>query len=432
MHQALKGIQEQLKIVITQLQSTIPNDDPFANAHDNWTFPNLSRSELVEEVQSIVTFIEDHETDDLGESESLIADYIRRLEYLHSQTVPNIWGNPGRGVPVFKFTMDALRKALSSVLTEDTHGEASKKLRELRRRLRSMEAQLNRLEPRTVPLTSMVERIEQAYNAADQLPTDLEALTEAREQIGNLVLEATQDQVRIVGIREEIDELDTQINASAETARVVLERCETAYSAATSVGLAAAFSERSKALSNSMWFWIIGLLVALASGSFFGATQVRALSETLDIPNVSGWVIAINILLSLLSIGAPVWFAWLATKQIGQRFRLAEDYAFKASISRAYEGFRREAARFDQDMEAKLLASALTRLDELPLRLVEADSHGSPWHELASSDVMKKAMNSVPGFAGQVKEFAARAIAPVMAPRERSAPPSPVTRTADE
>jgi DNA repair exonuclease SbcCD ATPase subunit len=260
MHQALKGIQEQLKIVITQLQSTIPNDDPFANAHDNWTFPNLSRSELVEEVQSIVTFIEDHETDDLGESESLIADYIRRLEYLHSQTVPNIWGNPGRGVPVFKFTMDALRKALSSVLTEDTHGEASKKLRELRRRLRSMEAQLNRLEPHTVPLTSMVERIEQAYNAADQLPTDLEALTEAREQIGNLVLEATQDQVRIVGIREEIDELDTQINASAETARVVLERCETAYSAATSVGLAAAFSERSKALSNSMWFWIIGLL----------------------------------------------------------------------------------------------------------------------------------------------------------------------------
>ncbi|MFX8523854.1 hypothetical protein ABTM10_20480, partial [Acinetobacter baumannii] len=76
-------------------------------------------------------------------------------------------------------------------------------------------------------------------------------------------------------------------------------------------------------------------------------------------------------------------------KQIGQRFRLAEDYAFKASISRAYEGFRREAARFDKDMEARLLASALTRLDELPLRLVEPTSHGSPWHELATSDTVK-------------------------------------------
>jgi hypothetical protein len=54
-----------------------------------------------------------------------------------------------------------------------------------------------------------------------------------------------------------------------------------------------------------------------------------------------------DVVLSLLSIGAPIWLAWQATKQIGQRFRLSEDYAFKASISRAYEGFRREAARID-------------------------------------------------------------------------------------
>jgi hypothetical protein len=112
----------------------------------------------------------------------------------------------------------------------------------------------------------------------------------------------------------------------------------------------------------------------------------------------------------VLSVGAPVWFAWLATKQIGQRFRLAEDYAFKASISRAYEGFRREAARFDKDMEAKLLTSALTRLDEQPLRLVEADSHGSPWQELASSNVVKHAMKVVPDFAEQVKDLASKAV----------------------
>jgi hypothetical protein len=114
--------------------------------------------------------------------------------------------------------------------------------------------------------------------------------------------------------------------------------------------------------------------------------------------------------LSLLSVGAPVWFAWLSTKQIGQRFRLAEDYAFKASISRAYEGFRREAARFDKDMEARLLGSALSRLDELPLRLVETDTHGSPWHELASSDLVKQALKVVPGFADQVRDLAGKAM----------------------
>lgn len=159
-----------------------------------------------------------------------------------------------------------------------------------------------------------------------------------------------------------------------------------------------------------MWTWVVGLVVALVAGSYFGSSQLHTLSELFKQPDVTTSVVILNLMLSLLSVGAPVWFGWLATKQIGQRFRLSEDYAFKASISRAYEGFRREAARVDKDMEARLLASALTRLDELPLRLVEPDSHGSPWHELASSDLVKDAMRAVPGFAGQVKELASKAI----------------------
>lgn len=193
-------------------------------------------------------------------------------------------------------------------------------------------------------------------------------------------------------------------------AAAVLKNCQTAYAASTSVGLAAAFSERSVSLSRSIWFWIGGLIIALMAGSFLGSGQLKALSELLKIPDASVAVVTLNLLLSIISVGAPIWFAWLATKQIGQRFRLSEDYAFKASIARAYEGFRREAACFDKDMEAKLLNSALTRLDELPLRLVETTTHGSPWHELASSDAVKQAMNMVPAFSEQVKGLAERSL----------------------
>ena len=168
-----------------------------------------------------------------------------------------------------------------------------------------------------------------------------------------------------------------------------------------------------------MWIWVGGLISALAAGSYFGSAQLHSLVELFKVPNVSTPVIVLNLLLSALSVGAPVWFAWLSTKQIGQRFLLAEYYAFKASISRAYEGFRREAARFDKDMEAKLLTSALTRLDELPLRLVETVSHGSPWHELVSSNVVKQAMKAVPDFTEQVKDLAGKAlgaVSPIKAP----------------
>ena len=155
-----------------------------------------------------------------------------------------------------------------------------------------------------------------------------------------------------------------------------------------------------------MWVWVGGLVVALGLGSWIGSSQLRNFSELIKQPGSDPTVAVINLVLALLSVGATVWFSWLATKQIGQRFRLAEDYAFKASVSRAYEGYRREAANIDEAFVARLFSSALSRLDEQPLRLVETTTHGSPWHELASSDVIRKATEVVPDFANSVMKLA--------------------------
>ena len=130
--------------------------------------------------------------------------------------------------------------------------------------------------------------------------------------------------------------------------------------------------------------------------AYIGAHRLEVLSAALQAPTPNWGGIAVQSVLSLLSVGAPLWFAWLATKQIGQRFRLAEDYAFKASVAKAYEGYRKEAARIDPAFEHRLFDSALTRLDEAPLRLVETGTHGSPWHELANSDAVKRAFSVAP------------------------------------
>ncbi|TYK68827.1 hypothetical protein FSY59_20630 [Comamonas sp. Z3] len=420
MHETLENINVQLKQVIAKVQSHVPSAQPFGIAHGNWSFPGLTSEELAAEAQSLIDLIDEHNADQLGEAESILQDYVRRIKFLHEHTVPSIWGNAGTGVPTYLLTLQGLRKALAAANIQGAQDASTAKLRKLTNQVRSLEARLKDLEPRTTSLTTMVSRIESAHDAADQLPTDLASLAEARENLQSLVREATKDHGHIEELRSKADDLDKRLQQSTEDAKSVLDRCETAYSAATSVGLAAAFTERSGALSKSMWIWVLGLVAALAAGSYFGSAQLHSLSELFKQPNVTTSVVILNLMLSMLSVGAPVWFAWLATKQIGQRFRLAEDYAFKASISRAYEGFRREAARVDKDMEARLLASALTRLDELPLRLVETDSHGSPWHELASSDLMKEAMRAVPGFAGQVKELAAKAINTMSQPKAKA------------
>lgn len=426
MHQTFKDIQLNLEKVIEQLKASIPSDEPFGNAHGNWSFPCLTKSELIEEAQSIIDLIDINGSDDISGDDTRLKDYSRRLTHLQQQTIPNLWSNAANAVPAFMITMEGLRRAITPVLSGDSHRNSLAKLKKLASQIRNMESKINGLDPRTAKLATMVERIEQAYNAAAQLPTDLETLSEARSEINDLLAQSIKDRAHLELIKTHVDELDEKLNKSSDDAESVLSRCETAYSASTSVGLAAAFSERSVALSSSMWFWIIGLVVALMSGSYFGSAQLQRLSELLKIPDISTPVVALNLLLSMLSVGAPIWFAWLATKQIGQRFRLSEDYAFKASISRAYEGFRREAARFDKGMEAKLLMSALTRLDELPLRLVENTNHGSPWHELASSEIVTQAIKTVPGFAERVKSLAGQAIDTVSAREIKPVTPATV------
>lgn len=433
MHAQLESTKDHLKGIIKALTTKIPNDTSFGIAQGNWSFPGLTRQDLIDEAQEIIDFIDDHEADELEDDDiDSLDEFDKRLVFVRDQTIPNIWGNANAGVTAYSLTLQGLRRLLASILKTDSRAETMKTLRTLTRSVRAMEATLNGLEPRTASLSTLVERIEHAYNAADQLPTDLEALSEARQKIANLISEATKDEGHIADIRKKADDYDKKLLGSLEEAKQVIENCESAYSAATSVGLAAAFTERSKALSDSMWVWVVGLIAALGIGGYFGSNQLNHLAELMSTPNASTGLVVLNLLLSVMSVGAPIWFGWLATKQIGHQFRLAEDYAFKASVSRAYEGFRRETARFDKDMEARLLSSALTRLDELPLRLVAQDNHGSPWHELASSDVVKQAMNLVPGFTSQVKDIADKAINALAASKAKSPPPAPKSKKDDE
>jgi hypothetical protein len=406
MNQTLLDIKKELNSITEQLESSISSDEALNYARGHWAFPGITKAELITETKNLISLIDSKGNDEIDDKDGALARYLRALEFLSANTVPQIWGNANEAVPAYIITIHALKTALEPFLIKDDSKELAIQLRNQRRRVRSLEASLNELEPRTSPLKDMVSSIEQAHETAEQLPTDLASLKEARETIGKLVTESTADKAAALSAKTEIEKLQEELKVVSEEAQKILEKCESAYSAATSVGLAAAFYKRSRNLSISMWVWVISLIGSLATGGYFGSVQLQKLLGLMAQRDISNLSMSINFIMAILSIGAPVWFSWLATKQIGQRFKLSEDYAFKASVSTAYEGFRREAARVDTEMEAKLLSSALTRLDELPLRLVEAESHGSPWHELASSNIVKQAMSKIPSFPDKVKELA--------------------------
>jgi hypothetical protein len=410
MHDVLQSICVELDALASALNSAIPSDAAMAIANGNWSFPAIDKGELIDATVAIAQSIRDAASSTLKGNVARLESYPARLQFVRTNTIPNIWGNAAVGIPTYLLTLSALRDALALTLVPENPADSVAATRKMTARLRALESRLHDLEPRSANLADMIARIESANEAADQLPTDLETLEEARSKLKLLLQSAEKENAHIASVREGADRIDAVLEASMIEAAAVLKKCESAYSAATSQGLAAAFTERSKDLTLSTWAWVVALAIALWLGVSFGSANLRSLAEVVKLPGIAAATIVLNMLLALLSVAAPVWFAWLATKQIGQRFRLAEDYAYKASISRAYEGYRKEAARIDKDLEARLLASALDRLDEQPLRLVESTSHGSPWHELLSSDSVKDAVKSIPGFAEFVTKAAKDAL----------------------
>lgn len=378
------------------------NDQTFREAW-GWNCPALTRHDLAKVIRSTAERIRQLSTNQIDTHLSaLLPDLPRRMQLLTNDTLPHLYnGHCSNAYPAIKQTIDWINEELSFYLppSVDWQDIESQKLmpRALLRRLRSIDSQITNLEGKSVDLGSQITLINDAHAAAESLPTDLKELEEARTN-----LERALNDLDALGKTAETAERSiagilTNVQGYESQAAALVEKCDSAYSAATTKGLAEAFNKRANRLANSMWVWSLALVISLGLGAWLAQDRIAMIKDLLagESPNLS--LIWINIVLSAFTVAAPVWFAWVATKQIGQRFRLAEDYAFKASIAQAYEGYRREAISIDEALARRLFATALDRLDEAPLRLVETPTHGSPWHELANrtNNVMENVKSNV-------------------------------------
>lgn len=339
--------------------------------------------------------------------EKRIDSCFKNLEILKSNTIRYIFnGNGQQAIPAYLSTMETVKLALMPIIGWDVLIENKSLPRQLSNRLRSVEAELSEIIPKKEDIISQIQLIQNATETAESLPADLQSLKEARAKVNNFTTDAAELMGKIKSYYEDIEKAVKSVNGHEKEAQQIVAQCEEAYRVTTSKGLAAAFDERAKTSTTTMWIWVAGLVAALSLGAWIGSIRIILLTNALSATNPDWGIIWMQFSLSLLSLGAPLWFAWLSTKQINQRFRISEDYAYKASVSKAYEGYRREAVRIDESFEARLFATALTRLEEAPLRLVENDPHGSPWHELFASKPFQNALESIPGFRDKFVEVA--------------------------
>jgi hypothetical protein len=274
--------------------------------------------------------------------------------------------------------------------------------------------------------------IKDGADVIGDLPVDSEMIANARKDVAAALQSATEAAGKSKQAAEDAVEAMDRLTVLKGDAEKVLSGIEDVYRATTSHALAEAFNSRATGLRTSVRWWVGLLIGALGAGAVLGYFRVQAISELTRDPNIqhSMALIWVQVALGTLSLAAPLWVAWLATRQISQRFRLAEDYSFKASLATAYEGYRREAARIDEQFEKDLFGSALRHLDQEPLRFMADPDHSSPYAELLSSPALKKAFDKIPGLPGELREFLTDAIARAEKPG-RSKPSKP-TRSAQE
>lgn len=391
---------------LDQLANAILNsfgDDRPLNEIWDWNLPPLTRQDIAELPSELAVRL--RTLPDSGVSNELdgaLARVPERVTRLVGNAIPNLPGsNAIHVVPQIRqlvgWIEGGLPPPVPSKTSVDWKEADERKLMppELLKRLRSIEASLKAIEPRTGKLGEQVAAIEAAHSAAESLPTDLATLEEARTEVESARTATADASAQVAAALQEATDTKAKIAEQEKEAAQLVKNCGEAYRVTTTKGLAAAFDTRARWLNVSVVLWVIGLLIALGVGALLAWRRLQSIEELLK-ANASAENLWLHVVLAVLSVGAPVWFAWIATKQIGQRFRLAEDYAFKASVAKAYEGYRREAARIDPQFEARLFSSALTRLEEAPLRLVEHESYGSPWHELTASPAFQKALSIVP------------------------------------
>jgi len=229
-----------------------------------------------------------------------------------------------------------------------------------------------------------IEAIRDAHDSAADLPLTLKDLDDARAKLNSALIHFSAKSVELERIMANATTAIEKIEVQSSHADDLSGRIDGSYRAITSQGLAQAFHVKEKSLRTSTYVWTFFLFCSLSAMGMIGYLRFPEILASLS-GSPTWTVVLIELALAALSLGAPTWFAIVSTRQIGQRFKLAEDYGYKAAVSAAYEGYRSEASRFGEEFQTRLFSSTLDRLDEQPLRFIDNEVGGSPAHEILSS-----------------------------------------------
>jgi hypothetical protein len=383
----LNEISGALSSLATQIQSLFPESPSFAEIW-NWQQPGITRDDLFDRVQHTISGI--NLIEDKTEVNQQIFDRLSRypatISFVQSNTLPNSASeNSYFGYISIVSMLDAIDLLTVSLRPKEPDWQEiqDKNLfpAQLKKRLDTLNRGITNVEGQTSNLAAKIQIINEAHQAANALPASLAGLEDARTKFELSGKEITAIRLNVDESHQDIAIYKDNIEKLLFISKELTANIDSVYSAATRQGLGKSFQERADSLKNSTYTLMFILAICLAVAGKISHDRIKVVEQLLA--------------LTAVGVAAPIWFAWLLTRQISQRFRLAEDYGFKASVAKAYEGYRREAQEIGNlELQTRLLSIALDRVQEDPLKQLEREESSSPIHDLISKLARSRGSNA--------------------------------------
>jgi hypothetical protein len=394
MHESLESLNSSLESLAAAIVAGKPDALTFL-ASFGWNCPALTSSQIASGPLQISNQIKAANVKNLdAEQLEKITQCQASVAAFQSGSLPYFFnGNVAGAFPTYIALIEHIKSVIDPIVSLPML--QSKQVMAATRRLETLTSAIDRAIVDEKALSVKIALINEATTSADELPITLKQLQDAQSQVERSSATASEFVGKIDTLHQESISSITTIREKSVEAENLAKQCSEAYRATTSVGLAAAFDDRARKLARSVNFWVGGLFCALVAGAGVGYFRFEKLSVLMSKETNNPSLIWIELILSALSLGLPIWFAWISTTQIGERFRLSEDYAFKASVAAAYEGYRREAAKFNSETEMRLFESALSRFEEQPLRFVKTHASSSPLHKAGMVDAVKNGVTEI-------------------------------------
>ncbi len=222
--------------------------------------------------------------------------------------------------------------------------------------------------------SSKMTTLETCYNTVLKNKESIDAVLTKINEYETQLFGTTDDDS--TSLNHRLNEFEKKNNAKYEEWNTnydaLFKKIEGLLPGATSTGLAKSYQEQRNKHQWPFWIWI-GVFV-LATGGMIWFSIYHFV-----IPN--NFQDAFNSILSKIPFFVPaIWLAIFASKQQSKSKRLQEEYAYKETLSKSYESYKREVSALPDsptkhEMIEKLLQSMVDMMRYNPSETLQSKSH---------------------------------------------------------